>query len=336
MSRNGEQYVFLGMPAVIESDAMRSLLSLVKRVAALEASVLITGESGVGKELIARALHEFSPRASRPWVDVSCAALPEHLVESELFGHEKGAYSSAESAKPGLFELADQGTLFLDEIGELEPRMQVKLLRVLDGAPYYRLGGTKKITVNVRVVAATNQDLGEMVRKERFRPDLYHRLSEIHLEVPPLRRRRSDILPLAEYFLTQLKQGKRLSHEVQQALLRYHWPGNARELRNVLLRAAVAAPGEEIVAYHLPKQFAGVPVAETPASELKALAAAVDGAGPAGEGEWSLEAMERRAILQVLNKTGGHQQKAAELLGISRRTLSRKLKLYAMTSGSAA
>jgi transcriptional regulator with GAF, ATPase, and Fis domain len=195
-----------------------------------------------------------------------------HLVESELFGHEKGAYSSAESAKPGLFELADQGTLFLDEIGELEPRMQVKLLRVLDGAPYYRLGGTKKITVNVRVVAATNQDLGEMVRKERFRPDLYHRLSEIHLEVPPLRRRRSDILPLAEYFLTQLKQGKRLSHEVREALLRYHWPGNARELRNVLLRAAVAAPGEEIVAYHLPKQFAGVPVAETPASELKALA----------------------------------------------------------------
>src|SRR5437016_9367284 len=198
-----ESRVFLGMAAVVASPAMRQLLALVERVAQTPASVLIQGESGSGKELIARAVHHHSLRCSKPWVDVSCAALPEHLVESELFGYEKGAFSGADSAKPGLFELANLGTLFLDEIGELEPRMQVKLLRVLDGVPYFRLGGVRKVTVDVRVVAATNQDLEHMVDTGQFRGDLFHRLGQICLHVPPLRERAEDIVPLAEHFLHQ-------------------------------------------------------------------------------------------------------------------------------------
>src|SRR5271169_660636 len=193
--------VFLGMPAVIASEPMVRLMAAVERVARSSATVLITGESGCGKELIARAVHHFSPRGHKPWVDLSCAALPEHLLESELFGYDKGAFSGADTAKPGLFELAHQGTIFLDEIGELDPRMQVKLLRVLDGVPYYRLGGTRKVSVDVRIIAATNQDLEEMVRCGKFRNDLFHRIGQINITVPPLRERHDDIIPLAQYFL---------------------------------------------------------------------------------------------------------------------------------------
>src|SRR5580692_11013425 len=188
--------VFLGMTAVIASEPMRRLLETVERVARSAATVLIVGESGTGKELIARAVHHFSPRGHKPWVDLSCAALPEHLLESELFGYDRGAFSGADTAKPGLFELAHQGTLFLDEVGELDPKMQVKLLRVLDGVPYYRLGGTKKVSADVRVVAATNQNLERMVAEGRFRGDLFHRLSQLTLRVPPLRARLDDIAPL--------------------------------------------------------------------------------------------------------------------------------------------
>src|SRR6266568_3255891 len=170
---------FLGMRAIIASPAMRQLLGFVERVAQTNASVLIAGESGSGKEVIARALHHYSLRCSKAWVDVSCAALPEHLVESELFGYEKGAFSGADSPKPGLFELADTGTLFLDEVGELEPKTQVKLLRVLDGAAYFRLGGHNKVSVDVRIIAATNQPLEKTVKAGRFRSDLFHRLSQI-------------------------------------------------------------------------------------------------------------------------------------------------------------
>src|ERR1700689_2853809 len=180
-------HLFLGVPAVIASPAMRSVLDLTERVARTSASVLITGETGAGKEIVARAIHHYSLRTNRPWVDFSCAALPEHLVESELFGHEKGAFSGADTAKAGLFELANTGTLFLDEVGELEPRMQVKLLRVLDGVAYYRLGGTRKVTVDVRFVAAAKQDLEQMVDTGSFRGDLYHRLGQICLHVRPLR-----------------------------------------------------------------------------------------------------------------------------------------------------
>jgi transcriptional regulator with PAS, ATPase and Fis domain len=316
------------MPAVIRSEAMTSVLSTVERVAGVNAALLITGESGVGKELIARATHHFSPHAGNAWVDVSCGALPEHLVESELFGYEKGAFSSAEAPKPGLFELADDGTLFLDEVGELEPRMQVKLLRVLDGVPYYRLGGTNKIDVKVRVVAATNRDLGEMVSAGRFRADLYHRLSQIQIDVPPLRHRITDILPLAEYFIADIGVSATLSPEARDALVAYDWPGNVRELRNVIVKAAVLSPTGEIVAADLPR-----PAPAENKNDLCNLAAAVsvpsngNGHGQA-ETDWSLEGMERRLIEKVLSRTGGHQQQAAELLGISRRTLSRKLKAY--------
>ncbi len=205
------------MPAIISSPGMRQLIELVERIAQTNAAVLITGESGSGKELIARAVHHYSLRCAKPWVDVSCAALPEHLVESELFGYEKGAFSGADSPKPGLFELANHGTLFLDEVGELEPRMQVKLLRVLDGVAYYRLGGTRKVTVDVRIVAATNQDLEHMVETGQFRGDLYHRLGQICLRVPPLRERPEDIVPLAEHFLKQTNPRLIFSGEALQA-----------------------------------------------------------------------------------------------------------------------
>jgi len=193
--------VLLGMPVVIRSEAMRQVMQLVQRVAQTTASVLITGESGAGKELIARALHQFSLRCNMPWVDVNCGALPEHLMESELFGYERGAFSGADKMKQGLFDLAHMGTLFLDEIGELDPRMQVKLLRVLDGVPYFRLGGVKKVSVDARIITATNQNLEEGIRAGKFRSDLFHRLSQLHIHVPPLRERHEDIGALAEFFL---------------------------------------------------------------------------------------------------------------------------------------
>src|SRR5215831_3345901 len=193
--------VLLGVTAVLHSAVIRDLMAKVQRIAQSPAAVIITGETGSGKEIIARALHHYSLRCSKPWVDVNCAALPEHLVESELFGYEKGAFSGAQGSKQGLFELADSGTLFLDEVGELDPRMQIKLLRVLDGVPYFRLGGVRKVSVDTRIVAASNQNFENSMRDGRFRSDVYHRLAQVHLHVPPLRERPDDILPLAEFFL---------------------------------------------------------------------------------------------------------------------------------------
>ncbi len=317
-----ETYSFLGMPAVIASAPMRRLLRLVRRAALSDASVLITGESGTGKELIARALHHYSARASRPWIDVCCAALPEHLIESELFGHEKGAFSGADTAKPGLFELAEGGTLFLDEVGELEPRMQAKLLRVLDGAGYYRLGGVRKVTVNVRVLAATNRRLDGGHGSTGFRADLYHRLAQVHLEVPPLRARREDIGPLAEHFLWEYSSQLKLSPEARRALESYTWPGNVRELRNVVLKAALSAADAEIREGDLPEAVLG---------------AAGDGGSSVawdGEADLNLQSAERRLIQRALESTDGRKQRAADLLGISLRTLSRKLKSYGAVAGS--
>src|SRR5690348_12240133 len=225
---------------------MRRLMAMVDRVATGHASVLISGETGSGKEVVARAIHSRSLRASKPWVDINCSALPEHLVESELFGYEKGAFSGADAVKPGMFELADQGTLFLDEVGELEPKIQVKLLRVLDGAPYYRLGGSRKVAFDVRIVAATNQPLEEAVKSGRFRSDLFHRLSQIQLRVPPLRERPEDIVALAEFYLQQARPGARFARDVVDALIAQPWPGNIRELRNVVVQAATMAAGDEI------------------------------------------------------------------------------------------
>jgi DNA-binding NtrC family response regulator len=306
---------YLGMQAIVSSPAMLQLLELVERIAQTNAAVLITGESGSGKELIARAVHHYSLRCSKPWVDVSCAALPEHLVESELFGYEKGAFSGADSPKPGLFELANHGTLFLDEIGELEPRMQVKLLRVLDGVAYYRLGGVRKVSVDVRVVAATNQDLEEMVKTGHFRGDLYHRLGQICLHVPPLRERPEDVVPLAEHFLQQSNPRLTFSSDALRILRGHRWQGNVRELRNAVTKAAVLTRDPEIQAADL---VLGPPRAVPSAAPVSTTATAVD----------NLDGMEKTMILRVLAQTNGHQQRAAELLGISRRTLSRKLKLY--------
>jgi DNA-binding NtrC family response regulator len=313
MSLVSEQRTFLGMPALIHSRALAEVIERVARVARTEATVLVEGESGSGKELVARAVHEFSLRAGRPWVDISCGALPENLIESELFGHEKGAFSGAEAAKPGLFELAHLGTLFLDEVGELDARLQVKLLRVLDGVPYYRLGGTRKVSVDVRIVAATNRNLAAAVKQGLFRGDLYHRLSQVSIRVPSLRERREDILPLAEFFLRQNNPSLRLSPAVESALVRYDWPGNVRELRNVILKAALFATGPEVELSELPPAVALRPAPET--------------AEPFAAGA-RLDLMERKLILTTLASTGGHHQRAAELLGISRRTLTRKLRLY--------
>jgi transcriptional regulator with PAS, ATPase and Fis domain len=315
---------FLGMHAIIASPPMRQLLAYAERVAQTHATVLIGGESGAGKELIARAVHHYSLRCSKPWVDVSCAALPEHLVESELFGYERGAFSGADSPKPGLFELAHQGTLFLDEIGELDPRMQVKLLRVLDGVPYYRLGGTRKVSVDVRIIAATNQDLEGMVGTGRFRNDLFHRIGQINITVPPLRERHEDILPLAEYFLHQQNPSLRLSEEAMGLLGAHSWPGNIRELRNVIMKAAVLTAGPEIAASDLPVSLGFRNKSNGPVPIDQGLGANLD--------RPNLDRIEKHTILETLAKTNGHQQRAAELLGISRRTLSRKLKLYGVES----
>ena len=310
--------VFLGMTAIIASEPMQRLMDLVQRVARSSATTLIMGESGVGKELVARAVHYHSGRASKAWVDFNCAALPEQLLESELFGHERGAFSGADSTKPGLFELAHQGTIFLDEVGELDARLQVKLLRVLDGAPYYRLGGVRKVSVDVRVVAATNRDLERAVAQGRFRSDLFHRLSQFTLHVPPLRARPDDIEPLARHFLAEHFPDLQLGHSALGALRSYSWPGNIRELRNAVIQAGVMSQGGEITS----QDFRLRPV-------LSPLAQADrDDAEGAEEDSGSLEVMERRMIEEALAATGGHQQKAAARLGISRRTLSRKLKLY--------
>jgi transcriptional regulator with PAS, ATPase and Fis domain len=308
---------------------MRRLLQMVERVARHNAAVLIIGETGTGKELIARALHYQSLRCDEPWVDVNCGALPEHLVESELFGYEKGAFSGADGSKPGFFELAHQGTLFLDEVGELESKLQVKLLRVLDGVPYYRLGGTKKVTVDVRLVAATNQELDQAVREGRFRGDLYHRLSQFQLRVPPLRERKEDIALLAEYFLHLSHPQTSISPEAITMLELYRWPGNVRELRNVMVRAGALCMGQTIQPSDLPPEI------ESCAPRLGRAATVPQSIGsttsfpaqqPPQPGGGGLREIRKQRILEALARHNGHQGLAADELGISRRTLSRQLK----------
>jgi len=299
------QIDFLGMPAIIASRSMYRLIATVEKVARTDSTVLIAGESGVGKELIARAIHHYSARKEKPFIDVNCAAFPENLIESELFGYEKGAFSGADAVKQGLFEVASGGTLFLDEIGELDARMQAKLLRVLDGHPYYRLGGTRKIQATARVVAATNSNLQASVHRGWFRADLYHRLDSIQLRVPSLRERVDDIVPLCELFLRST--GCSLRQDTVALLRHYSWPGNVRELRNALNKAVVFADAPELTPADLPDDIRG---------------------GAAEEPGYSLERLEEQTIFRALEQTGGHQQRAADILGISRRTLIRKLKQY--------
>jgi len=304
--------------AVVRSEGMHKLLGMVERVARHNAAVLVTGETGVGKEMIARAIHQYSLRCNRPFVDVNCAALPDNLAESELFGHEKGAFSSADSQKPGLFEMANHGTLFLDEIGELDAKVQVKLLRVLDGVPYYRLGGSRKVSVDVRIVAATNLNLEEAVHDGRFRSDLYHRLNQFQLRVPPLRERPDDIKALAEFLLEQTLPGGRLSPAAMELLLRAPWKGNVRELRNVLLKASMhieAGRAEvrpaDLLPWLGPQKHAGTAAALAHQPSQR-----------------SLGDLEKQAIFDALAKTGGDRDETSRQLGISRRTLTRKLQHY--------
>lgn len=300
---------------VARSDSLQRVMKLAEKLAPHPAAVLIVGETGTGKEMIARLIHNHSLRCNNPWIDVNCAAIPEHLVESELFGYEKGAFSGADALKPGFFELADKGTLFLDEIGDLDMKVQAKLLRALDGVPYYRLGGSKKVGVNVRVVAATNSDLEEKVRSGRFRSDLYHRLAQFRLDVPALRERPEDILGIAERALSEHYPESRFTSDATDALLAYSWPGNVRELRNVIFRAVMqsANPAAEITAEDL--QLPGPLSEDEPSAQLSG----------------DLSQVERQMILQALERSDGNQGKAAEALGISRRTLIRKLKLYRET-----
>ncbi|MBI4873219.1 MAG: sigma 54-interacting transcriptional regulator [Acidobacteria bacterium] len=309
---------------------MNEVFARVRRFSQLNATVLIEGESGTGKEVAARALHHLSLRSAKPWVDISCAALPEHLVESELFGYEKGAFSGAESRKPGLFELAEGGTLFLDEIGELDPKLQVKLLRVLDCGEFFRLGGTKKVRVDVRLLAATNQNLQAAVAEGRFRKDLYHRLAQLRVALPPLRERLEDILPIANLFRESYGIAAGLSPQVEKALLDYHWPGNVRELRNVVVACGAVVTGDWILPRDLPPELLdGCVSAAFPAPDLARLSEATAEAGGGG----LLETAERALILRVMRQIDGHHEKAARLLGISVRTLGRKLKAYQVESG---
>ncbi len=300
---------------ILASPVMHKFMGLVDRVAGHTETVLITGETGTGKELIARTVHESSHRRGRPWVDINCAALPENLVESELFGYEKGAFSGADSSKPGLFELADKGTLFLDEIGELQLQTQVKLLRVLDGQAFYRLGGHRKIKVDVRIVAATNQNLEAAVQDGRFRQDLFHRLGQFQLRVPPLRERPEDIVALAEHFLRLKAPGKNFSSQAVSALLSHAWPGNIRELRNLVAKVAMEFSSSEIDFSKLSAALTGEPAALRQTASM-----------PVG----NLDSMEEQMIIKALERTGGQRTLAAEQLGISRRTLSRKLKEYSI------
>jgi DNA-binding NtrC family response regulator len=292
---------------------MQAVLQLVSRVAKSDSPVLISGESGTGKELVARALHRLSERGAGPLVDLNCEAIADGLIETELFGYEKGAFAGADARKVGLFELAGGGTLFMDEIGGLEPKVQGKLLRALEQGSFFRVGGTQKVEVNARIVTATNKDLAAAVNDGRFRSDLFYRVNTISIVLPPLRERAVDIPLLASSFLTHFggAHPPRLSDEAMRALQEYRWPGNVRELRNVIERAVLLANGGVIQARDLPLR------------DAHSLARASTN----GE-DVSLAELERRHIETILSRTNWHQGRAASVLGISSKTLYRKIREY--------
>ena len=300
---------------------LQAVLEMIARVAPSDSPVLVVGESGTGKELVAQMVHRLSGRTG-PFVDVSCAALSEGLLESELFGHERGAFPGAEDRKLGLMELAAGGTLFLDEIAELSPKLQGKLLRALDQLSFYRVGGTQKVEVDVRVVAATNRDLAACVAEGTFRDDLFYRVNTIAVELPPLRDRAVDVPLLARRFLAKFGGASppSLAPEAVDLLSRYPWPGNVRELRNVIERAVLLARGPQIHAADLPLQFPSAVGRDAP-SAVPAI---------------SLAELERRHIEAVLHETSWHQGKAASALGISSKTLYRKIREYGFRRPGAA
>jgi DNA-binding NtrC family response regulator len=306
-----------------KSEAIKKVINLARKVLDTSNNVLITGESGVGKEVIAEAIHYNSPRRKYPFVKVSCAALPEQLLESELFGHEKGAFTGAYFQKKGRFELADGGTIFLDEIGEISPHIQVKLLRVLQHREFERVGGVKTLKVNVRVIAATNKNLQAEMKNGMFREDLYFRLNTFEIYVPPLRERKEDIRFLAHHFLEQLNsQGKRgkkyFSQEVQNIFLNYDWPGNVRELENVVERAYIISDGEEIKPVDLPDYLMDIDYSQPAEIDLSRGLNA------------TIEEIEKNIIAKALEETGGNQSEAARVLKIKRSTLIYKMKKYGL------
>ncbi|NOZ21793.1 MAG: GAF domain-containing protein [Planctomycetes bacterium] len=300
-----------------QHPSIQEALDLVRKTSPFDVTVLITGESGTGKELIARALHELSPRAKGPFVAVNCTAMPDTLLESELFGHEKGAFTDAAKLRKGKFELASGGTLFLDEVGDMSDAAQAKVLRAIEERKFERVGGMEPIEVDVRIVAATNKDLAEMIKNGKFRQDLFYRLNELPISLPPLRQRGEDIPLLAEHFIQEFseqfgKKVKELDERARQLMLQYDWPGNIRELRNVIKGAIILSDSDTITAQHLPMHI----------RQASALAKG------AAEPEGSLQAAEHIQILTVLEETGWNKSQAAKTLGISRPTLDAKIKKY--------
>jgi DNA-binding NtrC family response regulator len=295
-----------------QSARMHEILRIIDRVAPTDSAVLVLGESGTGKELVARAIHENSPRGPRAFVPIHCGALPREVFESELFGHEKGAFTGAVGTKPGLVELADGGTLFLDEIGEMEPDSQVKLLRAIETGTFFRVGATRPRRVDVRLVAATNRDLAEAMKRGEFRQDLYYRINTITVSLPPLRERPDDVALLARHFVeANAKYGvKRLTAATMTALEAYPWPGNVRELLHAVERAVILSKGDEIFPSDLPPEILG------------------SSPPPAASSSGSLETMERQHIVAVLRQVNGHRGKAAALLSIDPKTLYRKINAY--------
>jgi DNA-binding NtrC family response regulator len=298
-----------------ESPGMLEVFRLIERAGPTDKAILIQGESGTGKELVARALHQSSLRADKPLVVINCAALPETLLESELFGHEKGAFTGAVAAKPGLFEMADGGTLFIDEIGEMPGSLQAKLLRVLEDGSMRRIGSLKERRVNVRLLAATNRNLQEETKAGRFREDLYYRINVMSLELPPLRQRGGDVKLLVKHFLGPAWQ---IEPEAVLAMERHPWPGNVRQLSNVIERAKILADGDVIRLADLPPEFAALPA---------------HFAGDADHPGETTEVLERGRVMEVLAREGGNKARAARALGVSRRSLYRLLEKFETENG---
>ena len=307
------------------SKVMQEVFKKLKKIGESKAStILIQGESGTGKELVARAIHESSNGSNRPFLEINCAALPETLLESELFGHEKGAFTDAKYRKKGLFELAEGGTIFLDEIGEMGITLQSRLLRVIENKTFRRVGGVKDLRVNTRIISATNRDLKQAIKEGKFRNDLYYRLQVIPVYLPPLRERKEDIPLLANHFIAMFnkefkKNVRSISPEVEKLLQRYSWPGNVRELKNIIERAMLLEAEEELLPEHLPPEIIGNEEEILPHE------------GPATIDELypiTLKEMERLVIEKTLNETGQNKSQAAKILGISRQTLREKVKQY--------